>query len=233
MLAFGERDPRRLPRARLGATASWTWHEAADARLFRPLRRQEHAATSSGSATGATASARPSCGEFLLEPARASACAARSTACATRETARRAVARAGLAYRGWLANHRVPEVFARHRVTVHVPRRPYVEALPGIPTIRPFEALACGIPLVSAPWDDAEGLFTPGATTSSPATARDGAHARASPRRPGARAILARHGRRTILARHTCAHRVDELLAILRELGVRDREAVPPAEAAS
>ena len=25
-------------------------------------------------------------------------------------------------------------------------------ALPGIPTIRPFEALACGIPLISAPW---------------------------------------------------------------------------------
>jgi spore maturation protein CgeB len=37
-----------------------------------------------------------------------------------------------------------------------------VRALPGIPTIRPFEALACGIPLVCSPWDDAEGLFTPG-----------------------------------------------------------------------
>ena len=47
-------------------------------------------------------------------------------------------------------------------MTVHVPRRPYVEALPGIPTIRVFEALACGIPLVSAPWADSEGLFPPG-----------------------------------------------------------------------
>ncbi len=56
----------------------------------------------------------------------------------------------------------MPRAFARFRVTVHVPRRPYVLALPGIPTIRPFEALACGIPLISAPWDDAEGLFTPG-----------------------------------------------------------------------
>jgi spore maturation protein CgeB len=34
--------------------------------------------------------------------------------------------------------------------------------LPGIPTIRVFEALACGIPLVSAPWDDSEHLFRPG-----------------------------------------------------------------------
>ena len=39
--------------------------------------------------------------------------------------------RAGLAYRGWIANHRVPLVFAEHGVTVHVPRRPYVRALPG------------------------------------------------------------------------------------------------------
>ena len=50
-------------------------------------------------------------------------------------------------------------LFARHRVTVHVPRRPYVTALPGIPTIRVFEALACGIPLVCSPWHDEEGLF--------------------------------------------------------------------------
>ena len=35
----------------------------------------------------------------------------------------------------------------RFKATVHVPRRPYVKALPGIPTIRVFEALACGIPL--------------------------------------------------------------------------------------
>src|SRR3546814_20018986 len=46
--------------------------------------------------------------------------------------------------------------------TVHVPRRYYAGALPGIPTIRMFEALACGIPLVSAPWEDSEGLFRPG-----------------------------------------------------------------------
>ncbi|MFX9521798.1 glycosyltransferase, partial [Acinetobacter baumannii] len=68
----------------------------------------------------------------------------------------------GVAYKGWLPNARAPEIFARHRVTVHVPRRFYVDMLPGIPTIRVFEALACGIPLVSAPWSDAEGLFRPG-----------------------------------------------------------------------
>ena len=65
-------------------------------------------------------------------------------------------------YRGWLANAAVPEVFARHLATVHVPRRFYTEQLPGIPTIRVFEALACGIPLLCSPWTDAENLFRPG-----------------------------------------------------------------------
>src|SRR5205823_5829299 len=69
---------------------------------------------------------------------------------------------AGIRYSGWVANYEVPEVFSRFKVTVHIPRRPYLDALPGIPTIRPFEALACGIPLVSARWADAGGLFTRG-----------------------------------------------------------------------
>jgi spore maturation protein CgeB len=36
---------------------------------------------------------------------------------------------------------------------------------------------------------------------------------------PDLAAELAASGRETILARHTCAHRVDELLAILARLG--------------
>ena len=35
---------------------------------------------------------------------------------------------------------------------------------------------------------------------------------------PGMAAEIARSGRETILDRHTCAHRVDELLAIYRQL---------------
>jgi spore maturation protein CgeB len=82
-----------------------------------------------------------------------------------------------------------------------------------------FEALACGIPLVSAPWDDAEGLFTPGEDF---LVARDGAemrgHLRALLDDPDAARRMAERGRATVLARHTCAHRVDELLAIHDEL---------------
>jgi spore maturation protein CgeB len=78
-----------------------------------------------------------------------------------------------------------------------------------------FEALACGIPLVSAPWDDAEGLFRPGRDF---VFAADGAAMTRALRQllaePAAAVELTRSGLETIRARHTCAHRVDELLSI-------------------
>ena len=105
-------------------------------------------------------------------------------------------------------------------------------ALPGIPTIRVFEALACGIPLVCAPWDDAEGLFSPGddflvardGDGDAPPSRRRCAPIRTSP--PRSRRTAAR----PIEARHTCAHRVDELLAICRSLG---RDLGPPTDLAA
>ena len=103
--------------------------------------------------------------------------------------------------------------------TVHVPRRYYATILPGIPTIRVFEALACGIPLVCAPWDDAEGLFRPGRDY---LVARTGAemegHLRALRSDAGLRQALAASGLATIRARHTCAHRAEELLSIAASL---------------
>jgi spore maturation protein CgeB len=135
--------------------------------------------------------------------------------------ARLSIRLAGLRYRGWLPNHLAPEAFARHRVTVHVPRRPYVRALPGIPTIRPFEAMACGIPLVSAPWNDAENLFRPGRDF---LFARDGAEMRRRLHEvihdPALAANLRANGLETIAARHTCAHRVDELMTVADQIGV-------------
>jgi spore maturation protein CgeB len=157
--------------------------------------------------------------EFLVEPARRLRLRGAVYGVRYPEAAKRELAGAGLDYRGYLANFKAPALFARHRVTVHVPRRPYVRALPGIPTIRPFEALACGIPLVCAPWDDVEGLFSPGQDY---LVARDGAdmerHLRAVLADDELALALAARGRATILARHTCAHRVDELLAIVAEL---------------
>ena len=198
---------------------AWTWHEAADARRFRPLPELEREHDLVWVGNWGDGERTRELHEFLLEPARALRLDGSVHGVRYPPEAVEAVTRSGLRYRGWLANHEVPQVFARHRVTVHVPRRPYVERLPGIPTIRPFEALACGIPLVSAPWDDVEGLFEPGRDF---LVARDGdemrEHLRAVLADEEVARSLAENGRATILARHTCAHRVDELEAILREL---------------
>jgi spore maturation protein CgeB len=102
---------------------------------------------------------------------------------------------------------------------VHVPRRYYSTILPGIPTIRVFEALACGIPLVSAPWEDSEGLFRVGQDF---LTAADGAEMTRQLERlkqdPDLRRSLVESGLETIRARHTCGHRADELLGIIGRL---------------
>jgi spore maturation protein CgeB len=115
----------------------------------------------------------------------------------------------------------VPQVFGDSHTTVHVPRRFYREQLPGIPTIRMFEALACGIALVSAPWEDSEGLFEAGQDY---LVAKDGAqmreHLGALRADPQYARMIAEHGLRTVRSRHTCAHRVRELLSICRELGL-------------
>ena len=126
-------------RAAAGRERAWTWHEAADTRVFQPAAGARRArATWSGSATGATTSARAELREFLIEPVRALRPArARSTACATRSDALRSAGERRHRLRRLAAELRgAARSFARFRVTVHVPRRPYVEALPGIPTIR-------------------------------------------------------------------------------------------------
>lgn len=219
VLAFGEAI--RQIYLRYGwARQAWTWHEAADTRLFRPLVGRPYLADLIWIGNWGDDERAAELQEFLLGPVAALTLNARLFGVRYPATALAAVQAAGMAYGGWLPNYRVPEVFAGCRVTVHVPRRPYVESLPGIPTIRVFEALACGIPLVCSPWRDSEGLFRPGTDF---LVASDGPAMRRCLReilndRPLSTS-LARHGLETIRTRHTCRHRAEELLAICRSLG--------------
>jgi spore maturation protein CgeB len=221
VLAFGEVIRQRYLDEGW-ARRAWTWHEAADTRVFAPRPGPvEGDLVWIGNWGDDERTAELE--EFLIGPVVALELRARVYGVRYPPDATRRLGVAGIEYAGWLPNADVPSVFGRYRVTVHVPRRPYVAALPGIPTIRVFEALACGIPLVSAPWDDAEALFGPDDFL----VTRNGGEMR---RRLGevladdeAARAMAERGRRTVLERHTCAHRVDELLAIHHELnpGVR------------
>jgi spore maturation protein CgeB len=218
VLAFGN-VLRDIYEARGWGRRVFTWHEAADTRVFRPLPRTKAGPDVVWIGNWGDDERTRELDEFLLEPVKALGLSARVHGVRYPDTALSALAQAGIEHGGWLPNYRAPEVFAESRVTVHVPRRFYSESLPGIPTIRPFEALACGIPLISAPWQDSEGLFRPGEDFIS---VRDRAEMCDALRDvlndPERAAALAARGRETILARHTCAHRVDELLAIYEQV---------------
>jgi spore maturation protein CgeB len=219
ILAFGE-VVRELYLQRGWARCAWTWHEAADVSLFRPIGSQRREGDLVWVGNWGDGERTAELDTFLLEPVRRLGLAARIYGVRYPKHALGALAAARASYGGWLPNHRVPEVFARFAVTVHVPRRPYMRALPGIPTIRVFEALACGIPLVSARWSDCEGLFA----ADDMLFAADGEqmirHLRTVLADPELARSLATNGLATIRARHTCGHRVDQLLGICAELGV-------------
>jgi spore maturation protein CgeB len=228
VLAFGD-VLREAYRRRGWGRRAFTWHEAADLRVFgpRPEVVRECELIWVGNWGDEERSAELQ--EFLIGPVGSLGLSARVHGVRYPEAARSALSNAGIEFAGHLANFRVPQVFAAAAMTVHVPRQPYVDMLPGIPTISVFEALACGIPLVSAWWDDAERLFAPGEDF---LVARGGAemcgHLDALRHDPGLAAALASRGRATVETRHSCAHRVDELIAICRALG---RDLCPSREA--
>lgn len=193
----------------------FVWHEAADVRTFYPRPAAPQPRDLVWIGNWGDEERTEELREFFLIPVKNLGLTAQVYGVRYPEPALRELQDAAVAYGGWLPNFQVPSVFAQSRATIHVPRRPYTRELPGIPTIRPFEALACGIPLISAPWDDTEKLFRTGQDF---LMARDGAemqrHLRDVLSDPELAASLSATGLETIRARHTCAHRVDELLSI-------------------
>jgi spore maturation protein CgeB len=194
---------------------AFVWHEAADIRLFRPPPETGDRSGLVWIGNWGDGERTAEIEQFLLAPARHAGMPLDIYGVRYPDEALALLRRYGAHYRGWLPNAAAPAVYARHLATVHVPRRWYARTLPGIPTIRVFEALACGIPLVSAPWEDSEGLFRPGQDF---LVARDrfemAARLEALTRDDELRAALVRSGLETIRARHTCRHRAEELLAL-------------------
>ena len=229
VLAFGETLAEVYRRWGWGDRV-FVWHEAADVRLFHPPAEERRRDGLVWVGNWGDDERSEELEQFLFRPAKDAGLPLDIYGVRYPPAALATLKRYGVRYLGWLPNARAPETFARHLATVHVPRRFYVEALPGIPTIRVFEALACGIPLLSAPWRDSEGLFRVGQDflmlPDGPAMTRALRDLRED---AGLRRSLVESGLETILARHTCAHRVDELLGVLNQLRVMP---VTPAGAA-
>jgi spore maturation protein CgeB len=217
VLAFGEVIRERYL-AQGWARRAWTWHEAADVRVFgpRPAAREGDLVWIGN--WGDDERSRE-IREYLVSPVTRLGIRARIHGVRYPADAKQELASAGIEYAGWLPNYRAASVFGRYTMTVHIPRRPYVLALPGIPTIRVFEALACRIPLVSCWWADTEGLFREGRDFLSVRTPDEMTQRlRDLAEDPVLAEWVASSGRETVLARHTCGHRVDELMEIVATL---------------
>ena len=219
ILAFGD-ALRRIYQERFRIKEVWTLHEAADTTVFKPMPEVQRERSLVWIGNWGEGERSAEIQEFLLRPAAALRDLASTTIYGVRypSSGLDALLAAGVRYGGYLANLDAPLVYAKAQATVHVPRQQYTQAMMGIPTIRVFEALACGIPLVSAPWQDKEGLFRPGDFKWAGNAAETAEALRVLLLDSQAAAAQAQCGLETVLARHTCIHRAQELTAICEEV---------------
>ncbi|HEX3019499.1 MAG TPA: glycosyltransferase [Chitinispirillaceae bacterium] len=225
VLAFGE-VLKNIYLERSWALKAWTWHEAADIRIFRPLSRFEYEGDIVWIGNWGDEERSIEFIKYLFDPVESLKLHGRVYGVRYPVHAQQMLRNCGLEYAGWTPNYLVPQIFSRYKLTVHIPRRQYVEMLPGIPTIRPFEALASGIPLICSPWDDCEKLFE---GEKDYLMAKDCQQMKEhinliiNDLKFSSQMVL--HGLKTVLDRHTCANRVDQLLKICEESGIKNSTA--------
>jgi len=214
---------------RLGwANRAFTWHEAADIDLYHPLPNTKPRQDLVWIGNWGDEERSLELYRYLVEPVSSLGLHGKAYGVRYPEAAVEAISAAGMEYGGWLPAHRVPAAFACARLTIHVPRGPYTRSLPGIPTIRMFEAMACGIPIVSAPWDDVEEIFAPGTYL----RVRDGEQMKAALnlllRDTGLASATAEAAYSHIIEHHTCHHRAIQLLNIVDGIRSSRHAPVPP-----
>jgi spore maturation protein CgeB len=215
----------------------WTWRDAVDTRVFRPWSaagsgqgpRQGESVPSLDLVwigTWGSAERASELDEFLIEPIRALGLRARFYGARYPKEALSTLRAAGIDYGGWIPDFSIPAALAAGRFTVNVPRRMRADGLPHTPAIRVLEALACGVPVITAPWDECEQMFTPDVDL---LVARDGSEMErrmlALHGDPEFARFIGANGYQTVVSRHTCEHRVQELLEICHELGAGDARA--------
>ena len=217
VLVFGE-ALRAIYRAHFAIERVWTLHEAADATVFYPRDAAKENDVVWVGNWGDDERSRE-IRTYLVEPA-ARLPQRRFCVHGVRypEDGLRSLAAAGIGFGGYLPNLEAPTAYAAARVTLHIPRQQYTGAMAGIPTIRVFEALASGIPLISAPWDDVEDLFDPGGFLYVHSAGEMIDAIEYLLNNPAAAHEQSAAGLATVLTRHTCAHRARELSHICQEV---------------
>jgi len=115
-----------------------------------------------------------------------------------------------------------PEFYAESRFTLNVTRADMVRA-GWSPSVRLFEAAACGTPVISDPWPGLSSVFEPGDEILIAETTDDVLAALAATG-PGDRERIAAAARARVLAQHTAGHRAEELEAHLNAAVTRRAE---------
>jgi spore maturation protein CgeB len=214
VLAFGE-SLKKVYQNHKWHDNVYSWHEAADISHYFPIPNKEKVGDVVWIGNWGDDERTEELEEFLIEPIHRLNLKATFYGVRYPDKALETLKKAGIDYGGYLPTSKVAETFAAYKTTIHVPRRFYTKYLPGIPTIRPFEALACGIPLLSAPWQDTENLFTLQKDFLMVSSGEEMIeHLDAVIHDQQLSQSLSSHGLDTIIAKHTCMHRANELLAI-------------------
>ncbi len=126
-----------------------------------------------------------------------------------------------------VAPHEHAAFYAASRFTLNVTRRDMIDAGYS-PSVRLFEAGACGCPVLSDGWDGLDTLFVPGREIVICENTADVLLALDMPE--AARRNMAKAARARILAEHTGEHRARELETHLISAGRKPSKALLPAE---
>jgi spore maturation protein CgeB len=180
----------------------FVWREAVDPFRFRPSLRLERATAVlwTGGWTDREALSR-----WALQPVRAQALSSTWCGVGYPGSFLGELERAGAQHLGHVPQYRLPDLYARHRVALH---------LRGVPGVLLLEAMACGVPVISAPCEDSDRLFAPGDLAVARSPAEVEVHLDELLNDAALAAQRARAALRTVRARHTVGHRVDDLLAL-------------------
>jgi spore maturation protein CgeB len=111
-----------------------------------------------------------------------------------------------------------PEFYCGQRFTLNLTRDD-MRALGFSPSVRLFEAAACGVPIVSDNWPGLESILAPSREILIGETAEDILRILRNTT-PAKRKAIAAAARQRVLEQHTAAHRAEELEALLN-LGPR------------